>query len=307
MLAPYLFIICLDYELRTSIDKIRENGFELTKKRSRRYPAKTITDADYTDDIVILANTPNQAETLLYSLERAAAGIALHVLAHKTEYMCYNQTGNISTLVGIALKLVDKFPYLRSSVSSTEKDIDTRIKKAWTAIDKLSIIWKSDLTDKRKCNFFQAAVVSILLYGCTTWTLTKRLEKKLDGNYTRMLRAILNKFWRQHPTMHQLYGYLPPITKTIQVRRTRHEGHCWRSRYELISDVLLWTPTYGRAKAGRPARTYIQQLCEDTGCSLEDLPETMKDREKWLAAWHDDGEFQGVFPLPAPALSFDKN
>ena len=176
---------------------------------------------------------------------------------------------------------VDKFTYLGSSVSSTENDIDTRLTKAWTAIDRLSIIWKSDLTGKMKRSLFQAAVVWILLYGCTTWTLTKRLEKKLDGNYTRMLRAILNKSWRQHPTRHQLYGHLPPITKTIQVRRTRHAGHCWRSKDELVSDVLLWTPTYGQAKAGRPARTYIQQLCEDKGCNPEDLPEAMNDREKW--------------------------
>ena len=132
-----------------------------------------------------------------------------------------------------------------------------------------------------KRSFFQAAVTSILLYGCTTWTLTKRLEKKLDGNYTRMLRAILNKSWQQHPTRHQLYGHLPPITKTIQVRWTRHAGHCWRSRDELIRDVLLWIPTHGRAKAGRPARTYIQQLCEDTGCCPEDLPRAMNDREEW--------------------------
>ena len=138
-------------------------------------------------------------------------------------------------------------------------DIKTRLAKAWTAINRLSIIWKSDLTNKMKRSFFQAAVTSILLYGCTTWTLTKRLEKKLDGNYTRMLRAILNKSWRQHPTRYQLYGHLPPITKTIQVRRTRHAGHCWRSRDELIRDVLLWTPTHGRAKAGRPAWTYIQR------------------------------------------------
>ena len=116
---------------------------------------------------------------------------------------------------------------------------------------------------------------------CTTWTLTKWLEKKLDGNFTRMLRAILNKSWRKHPTKHQLYGHLPSMTKTIQVRRARHAGHCWRSRDELISDVLLWTPTYGRAKAGRPARTYIQQLCEDTGCSPDYRPEAMNDREKW--------------------------
>ena len=171
-----------------------------------------------------------------------------------------------------------------------------------------------------KCNFFQAAVVSILLYGCTTWTLRKRLEKKLDGNYTRMLRAILNKSWRQHPTRHQLYGHLPPITTTIQVRRTRHAGHCWKSRDELISDVLLWTPIYGRAKAGRPARTYIQQLCEDTGCCPEDLPRAMNDREEWrervrdirasgTTRWWDDDKCFQVFLiisyLPPPPLGQD--
>ena len=209
-LAPYLFIICLDYVLRTSIDNIRENGFVLTKKTSRRYPAKTITDTDYANDIALLANTANQAETRLYSLERTAAGIGLHVNAHKTEVMCFYQKSDISTQDGTSLKLVDKFTYQGSSVSSTEKDIDTRLKKAWTAIDRLSIIWKSNLTDKMKRSFFQAAVVSVLLYGCTTWTLTKRLEKKLNGNYTRMLRAILNKSWPQHPTRRQLYG--PPTT-----------------------------------------------------------------------------------------------
>ena len=96
-LAPYLFIICLDYVLRTSIDKIREKCFEL-RLRSRRYLSKTITDVDYADDIAILAITPNQAETLLHSLERVGTGIDLHVNAHNMEYMCYNQTGDISTL-----------------------------------------------------------------------------------------------------------------------------------------------------------------------------------------------------------------
>ena len=105
---------------------------------------------------------------------------------------------------------------------------------------------------------------------------------KLDGNYTRMLRAILNKSWQQHPTKHQLYAQLPPITKTVHVRRTRHAGHCWRSKDELLRDVLLWSPTYDRTKAGRLARTYIQQLCEDTEWSPEDLPKAMNDREKWL-------------------------
>ena len=147
-----------------------------------------------------------------------------------------------------------------------------RLTKGWTAINRLSVIWKSDLTDKMNRSFFQAAIVSILLYRRTTWTLTKRLEKNLDSNYTRMLRAILNRSRKQHPTKQQLYDHLPPITKTIQIRRTRHAGHCWRSGDEFISDELLWAPSHGRAKVGWPARTYIQQLCEDTGCSPEDLP-----------------------------------
>ena len=124
-------------------------------------------DADYTDDIVLLANTPAQAKTLLHSLEQAAAGIGLHN-ADKTEYMCFNQRGDISKLNGSSLKQLDKFTYLGSSVSSTETDINTRLTKVWTAIDGLLIIWKSDLTDKIKRSFFQAAVVSILLYRCTT-------------------------------------------------------------------------------------------------------------------------------------------
>ena len=221
-LAPYLFIICLDNVLRTSIDKIKENSFKLTKERSRRYAAQTITDPDYADDIAPLVNAPAFAEILLHSLEWAAGGIGLYFNAHKMEYMCFNKTGDISTLNGSSPKLVDKFTYLGSSVSSTETDINTRLAKAWTAIDSLSVIWKSDLTDKIKHSFFQAVVMLILLYGCTTWMLTKWMEKKLDGNYTRMQRAILNKSWRQHTTKQQLYGHLPPIMKTIKVGRTKH-------------------------------------------------------------------------------------
>ena len=152
---------------------------------------------------------------------------------------------------------VDKFTYLGSSVSSTETDINTQLAKAWIAINRLSVIRNSDQTNKIKCSFFQAAVVSILLYGCTTWTLTKRMEKKFDGNYTRMLQAIFNKSWRQDSTKQQLYGHLQPIMKTIQVRWTRDAGHCWRREDELISNILQWTPSNVWAKAGRTARTYI--------------------------------------------------
>ena len=119
----------------------------------------------------------------------------------------------------------------------------------------------------------------MLLNGCTPSTLTKRMDKKLDGNYTRILPAILNKSWRQHPTKQQLYCHLPSITKTTKIKRTRHAGLYWRTKDKLINDALVWTPSHGRAKAGRPARTFIQQLCAEKGCSLEDLPKAKDDRD----------------------------
>ena len=94
------------------------------------------------------------------------------------------------------------------------------------------------------------------------------------------VKMILNWSRRQHPTKQQLYGHQPAITKTIHIKRTRHAGHCWRSRDELISDALLWTSSHGRAKAGWPARTYIQQLWEDTGCS----------RKRWTIGWGGEKE-----------------
>ena len=139
---------------RTSnVDRSNERKRFYTKKaRSRWCPVEIITDVDYADDRALLANTPT--EPLLHSLEQAAGGIG-YVNADKTEYMCFNQKGDISTLNGGFLKLVDNFTYLRSSVSSTENDIKTCLVKAWTAIDSLSIMWKFDLSDEINRNFFQ--------------------------------------------------------------------------------------------------------------------------------------------------------
>ena len=158
-------------------------------------------------------------------------------------------------------------PYFSSSVPRV---INTQLAKAWIAIDKLSVIWKSDLTDKMKRSFFQAAIGSILLYGCTTWTLTKWTEKNLDGNYTKMLWAILNKSWRQHPTKKQLYGHIPPIyiyiyiyiymlrtilNKFLKPHQTNKLCGTLLEKNELISDVLLWNPLHRSASVGWSTRT----------------------------------------------------
>ena len=152
-------MICLDYVLWTSIDLLKEHGFTL--KKARLYPAETITDAD---DIALPANTPTRAEFLLNSMKQEIGGIGTHVNADKTEYMCFNQRGDISTQNGGSLKLVDKFTYLKCSVSSTKNDINMCLKKVWTAMKRLLILWKSNLSDKIRYNFFQAADVSPLMH-----------------------------------------------------------------------------------------------------------------------------------------------
>ena len=179
-------------------------------------------NADYADDI---------------ALRETTAGIDLHVNAYKTEYMCFSQRGDIYTQNGSSLKLVDKFTYLGSSVSSTETDINTPLAKACTFIDRQSVIWKSDLTDKIKRSFSKQRL----------WMLTKRMKKKLGVNYTRILRAILNQSLSRHPTKQQLYGHRPPITKTIKIRRTRYAEYYWRRKDDIISDILLWKPSHWMA------------------------------------------------------------
>ena len=195
----------LNYVFRRSIDKIKENGFELTKERIRTYPAKTITDADYADDIAILANAPAQAETLLHSLERAATGIDPHVNAHKTEYMRFNQTGDISALGGSCLKLVDKFTYLVSSVSSTGKDIDT-----WLAHDTWMHYMKSDKMDGEKA-----------------W---RQLHKNAVNNFKHVLEATPHKAAAVQPTTahHENYQSLTnQICRILLEKQGR--AHKWCS------------------------------------------------------------------------------
>ena len=215
-LAPFLFVITLDYVLRTSLDKNSECGFTLTERLSSRNPANKLTDVDYADDLAITADTVLDAEKLLHLLEDAAKEVGLYVNASKTEHINFNQEGTIKTKAGNSIKAVENFIYLGSESNSTEKELKIRIAKAWAALNKMNSVWKSNLPNKLKREFFRATVEKVLLYGATTWTLTKYLESKLDGTYTRMLRAILNISWREHPTKEQLYGPIPAISKILQ-------------------------------------------------------------------------------------------
>jgi len=193
--------------------------------------------------------------------------------------MSYNQlhSGSIKSLSRDNILAVQDFIYLGSNVASTKRDLV----KAWSALNKLDKIWKSQLSANLKRSFFRATVESVLIYGATSWSLTSSLEKKLDGAYTRMLRAVLNISWKQHPSKRELYGNLLPISTTLKDRRLRFAGHCHRSKDELVSDLILWQPKHGKRTPGRPSRTFIDQLADDIGCARDDLPALMNDRMAW--------------------------
>ena len=223
-LAPFLFIICLDYVLRTSIDESKELGFTLQKARGRRYPAEIITDADYADDLALFADTIEEATQLLHILEKASGDVGLYVNAKKTEFMSFNLEGSMKTLGGDTVKQVLDFIYLGSEVSDTESDVNIRIGKAWAALNKMKTIWESGLSHGLKRKFFRATVESVLLYGAVTWTLTKHLEQRLSGTYTRMLRAALNISWKEHPTITEI---IRPSPKCHHHHQGEKNAVCW--------------------------------------------------------------------------------
>ena len=280
-LAPFLFIIALDYALREATDD-ETTGFMLEERRSSRKPATYITDADFADDLALLSNDMVQAQTLLTRLEKAAETIGLHINSKKTEYMLINQADSgLKSLGYKQLKKVDDFKYLGSWIANSRKDMDVRIGLAWKSLSKMSKIWKSKIKRDLKLRFFRSTVESVLLYGAESWTLTREMECRLDGTYTKMLRAVLGITWEMKVTNDELYGSLNKLSDVLRVRRLRFIGHMWRRKDELVCKLLMWEPKQGRRKRGRPAMTYIDQLMNDTGLEVQELQNLMDDRKIW--------------------------
>ena len=165
---------------------MKENSLKVKKAKSRSYPAETITDADYADDLALLTN-PNQAVSLPNNTEAASRGIGLYMNSNKTEHRAISASNHKPFIQ------VDQFIHFGSNISSTESNVNIRIGKGWSVIGKLWIIWKSDF-DEIERKVFQIVAVSVLQYGYTTWNLTKCFKTRLDGDNTKMLRSVLKLF-----------------------------------------------------------------------------------------------------------------
>ena len=286
-LAPYLFIIVLDYVLRKTFKgREEELGFKLHRRRSSRIKAVHVTDLDFADDLAILVEEIEQAQQALTALENEAGKVGLVCNAKKTELQSFNQTGPVivKTKSGKIIKQVENFKYLGAWTQSSDKDIKVRKALAWSACNKLDKIWMSNISRGIKIRLFIATVESVLLYGSETWTLTKTLSNRLDGCYTRLLRKALNISWRQHQTNDQLYGGLPKASTKIRKRRMRIAGHCVRHPEEIAHKLVLWEPTEGKRSRGRRSTTYIDNLLHDADANNTiEMRKIMEDRKEWRA------------------------
>ena len=179
---------------------------------------KVVTDLDFADDIALLSEEIDQAQKLLQRVETSVGKVGLKMNAAKTKYMAFNQKGTscLKTNEGKVLEEVKDFKYLGSLMESSPKDIKARKAAAWRACNKLGKIWKSHMSRKLKERLFLSTVESVLLYGCEAWTLTRKLEKQLDGCYTRLLRTAFNIHWQEHVTNKELYGELPKVSDKIR-------------------------------------------------------------------------------------------
>lgn len=283
-LAPFLFIIVLDYALRSAIEgREEELGFTLVPRKSRRVNPVNITDLDFADDIALLSDNAREACQLLTAVEIQCRKIGLRLNAKKTKVMALNTPDNkVTTLDGTTLEVVEDFKYLGSWVANTEKDIKTRKALAWKSLHKMKKIWRSKINDNLKRRLFVSTVESVLLYGAEAWSLTVNQEKSLDGVYTRMLRMALNVTWKEHILNKDLYAGMPKVSEKIRKRRMGIAGHSVRHQELTATQLILWEPSQGKRKPGRGRTTYIDVLKRDTGISVTDeLRTLMLNRVEW--------------------------
>ena len=288
-LAPYLFIIMIDYFIRTAIKDADHVGLTINDRQSSRHPATYLTDTDFADEIALLSNTIEDAQKLLTLVVDTARQIGLNINEEKTEYMTYNiQENNHLTANSKVIKEVQEFKYLGSWIDDSHKDLKIRKALAWSAARKMNNIWKSHLQQKFKISLFRATVESILLYGSETWTTTNKMNTEIDGTYTKLLRYILNINWKHHVNNTELYGPLQKASDIVQTRRLKLAGHCWWSE-EVAPKVILWKPKQGHRSQGGARRSYTDILTRDTGLELQELQTVMSDRILWRMYTQDSG------------------
>ena len=302
-LAPFLFIIVIDWVLRNAIptEDLPFLGFQLTKPEGTKTrptsEAKYLTDLDYCDDISLISATLEGAQQLLLNVEKWALKVGLKINVPKTEFLAIGNWNtelnspsglNLCMSDGTRLNLVKNFRYLGSWIRDSTPDFKARAAQSWTAVKKLRRLWTSKILDNdvRK-KFFYFLVVPISSYGSTAWTINKTLQNRIDSSFRRMYRYAQNIKWTEHIKNKDVFVNVTPASKLIARHRLRFIGHCWRSRLSApqpVSDLLFWdAKSMGfKMKPGRRSN-FRKLLLQETQCvDVQALKDLMDDRDAWI-------------------------
>ena len=272
-LAPYLFVLVVDYILRLAIPD-NTCGFTISPRvgtRSRTtLPAYAVSDLDFADDIALLSHNHVDAQSLLTAVEQEALPAGLKINRKKTEYMLvgdFKSDPGLTVIEG-PIARVDDFKYLGSWVVSSRKDFEVRRAQAWQTCKQMYRVWQSSVSRKMKVRLFQATVETVLLYGAEAWTLTKGLERALDGTYTRLLRYALGIKWQDHQTNAQVYRSIQPVIERLRAKRLKFAGHCTRMNSyapQPVCQLVMWEPK-AKTRRGKGAKqTYSDTILSDCG------------------------------------------
>ena len=290
VLAPFLFIILIDYLMLTAI-KDTDSGVLTHPRQSRRYPAKVLNDLDFADDIALLESTIPRAQAQLSRTAAAAENLGLIISVPKTEYMTVNCNPQPPLQVyGESINHVPDFKYLGSLMASSHKDLLRRKALAWTAFWKLERLWRSqNIPIETKVKFFNTTCVTVLLYGCESWVISSEMESKINSFATSCYRIMLNIKRIDHIPNAQLYvdTNTEPLINRVRLRQLTFLGHLLRTpEQEPCMTYALYTPTHGKRRAGRQRTSYlsyIQKLLGDTDGMLQPnaIRNLAQNRSEW--------------------------
>ena len=285
VMSGFLFLLVIDWLMRSSVEGKRTG--------IRWNMMDTLEDLDYADDIVLLSESWRHGQTKLERLNQVSKSTGLKINKKKTESLRVNATNNNTFKVdGEDLNEVSTFVYLGATVTTTggaAEDIGARIGKARRAYLRLSNIWKSNVLRRNtKIRIFRACVVSVLLYGCSTWRMTEGDEHKLDTFFHKCLRKILKIYWPSRKTneeVRRLAG-MGRISDIVRTRRWRFIGHILRGPNNSHARIALkWTPAAGKRRRGRPKETWRRTAERERRLlnftSWEEAGAAARNRDRW--------------------------
>ena len=286
VLAPFIFIIIMDWVLRQS--NIDDIGFTMIPRRSRRYPEETLSNLGFADDVSLLSNSVKNAQDQLDRVTQVAAEVGLIINPKKTKVLAVNILDPRVLLNNIELEVVTDFQYLGSYIACADHDMKCRKGKAWSAFWLLQRVWSSNTPIQMKMKIFKASVLSVFLYGSETWVISPQMLETINAFQTACLRIILDISHEDRVTNNIVYSRtnMYPLSYTIQERQLKFLGHSLRRPADhIVSMYGLYCPPHGRPSRGQPPTLYpkyISKILHPTfPITTEEIRRAACDRPGW--------------------------